>query len=265
MNGRIEQAFAACRAKGKTAFIPYVMAGDPSPTATLAVMHALVEGGADVLELGFPFSDPTADGASIQAAGNRALVGGMSLHRTLELCRQFRTRNSTTPIILMGYANPVMQAGYAAAARAMRETGIDGVIIVDLPPEQESEFQPLLTAEDLALIRLVAPTTQGERLQRLLSTAGGFVYTISINGITGSRSADASDLAERIAEIRQHTRLPIVAGFGIRTPEDAAALKGKTDGVVVGSALVEALHHAGEEHAAEAARAFAAAMSAVLL
>jgi tryptophan synthase alpha chain len=264
MSNRIADAFAACRAKGKTAFIPYVMAGDPSPTATLSVMHALVEGGADIIELGSPFSDPTADGASIQAAGNRALAAGMTFASTLELCRQFRSRNSTTPLILMGYANPVMQYGYAHAARAMRDAGVDGTIIVDLPPEEEGEFQPLLAEHGLALIRLVAPTTQGERLQRLLATAGGFVYTISINGITGTRRADADALAQRITEIRAHTSLPIVAGFGIRTPEDAAALKSKTDGVVVGSALVEALHQAGEAHATKTACSFAGAMSTAL-
>jgi tryptophan synthase alpha chain len=242
MTTRIAATFAQLNAAQKTAFIPYLMAGDPSADATVALMHALAEHGADVLELGFPFSDPTADGAAIQAAGERALQAGMTLHHTLKICTEFRTKNTTTPIILMGYANPVMQFGYEGFADALHASGVDGIILVDLPPEEEDELLPFLNAHSIAIVRLVAPTTEGERLKRLLATAGGFVYVISIKGITGTHAAEADDIQMRIAEIRAMTALPIVAGFGIRTAAQAAALKGIADGVVIGSALVEALH-----------------------
>jgi tryptophan synthase alpha chain len=264
MSTRIAKVFAACANEERTAFIPYLMAGDPSPEMTLGIMHALADNGADLLEIGFPFSDPTADGITIQEAGNRALAEGMTLQKVLALCAEFRTRNITTPLILMGYANPVMQYGYADCASAMAKSGIDGVILVDLPPEEESEFLPHLNAHAIALIRLVAPTTEGARLQRLLATAGGFVYAISINGITGTGSADMSALKHRIAEIRSYSALPVVAGFGIRTTTQAHALHGIADGVVVGSALVEALHQAGEAGGVATASRFAHAMAEAL-
>ncbi len=263
---RIANTFNALRDSGRTAFIPYLMAGDPAPELTVSLMHALVEGGADVLELGFPFSDPTADGPVIQQAGERALAAGITLKQVLALCTEFRQTNTTTPIILMGYANPALQFGYAAFADALANAGVDGVIIVDLPPEEEGELVPLLTAQGIAMIRLVAPTTQGERLEQLLSTAGGFVYTISIKGITGTASADQAALHARLEELRRYTTLPVVAGFGIKTPQDAAALHGVADGVVVGSALVDALHqaHTTGQDVVETARAFTAQMTAAL-
>ena len=261
MSQRIAYRFAECKEQRRTAFIPYIMAGDPSPAVTLDIMHALAENGADMLEIGFPFSDPTADGATIQAAGNRALAEGISLRSVLALCTAFRKRDNITPLVLMGYANPLMQYGYAESAKAMQEAGVDGLIVVDLPPEEEEELLPHLHAHAIALIRLIAPTTKGERLERLLGSAGGFVYVISVNGITGTRSADIHILQNRIAEIRTHTHLPVVAGFGIRTTAQASALHGIADGVVVGSALVDTLHKAGEAGAIDTASGFARAMA----
>ena len=261
MSGRIAERFTLCGQEDRTAFIPYIMAGDPSPAVTLDIMHALAEGGADLLEIGFPFSDPTADGATIQEAGGRALSEGMTLRSVLALCTAFRRSDDATPLVLMGYANPLMQYGYAQSAEAMRSAGIDGLIVVDLPPEEEQELLPYLKTHSIDLIRLIAPTTKGERLQRLLASAGGFVYVISVNGITGTRSADMELLTTRVSEIRSHTSLPVVAGFGIRTTTQAHALHGITDGVVVGSALVETLDKAGDAGAAAAAKRFAHAMA----
>ncbi len=234
---RIKHAFV----KANLAFIPYIMAGDPNIKASLELMHGLVAGGADLLEVGIAFSDPTADGVAIQQAGLRALQGGANLHKTLKLCRDFRSTNTATPIILMGYANPIMQYGYAKFATDASEAGVDGVIIVDLPPEEEGELQPFLQAESVDFVRLIAPTTTGERLIKLLKNASGFVYSINVRGITGGASATDADIQQRISEIRALTNLPVVAGFGIRTQAQVAVLQGIADGVVVGSALVEAI------------------------
>jgi tryptophan synthase alpha chain len=247
---RLTVCFDALKTRQKSAFIPYIMAGDPDAESTLAVMHALADHGADVLELGFPFSDPTADGVAIQQAGNRALAGGMSLRKTLELCTRFRERNQHTPIVLMGYANPVMHYGYDACARAMHEAGVDGIIIVDIPPEEEHEIVPSLKAHQVDFIRLLAPTTIGERLPKILRACSGFVYVIGIKGITGTHSANTHELRDRMDRIRAHTHLPVVSGFGVRTPEQVRAYAEFCDGVVVGSALVEhlyAAHQAGED------------------
>ena len=261
MSARITECFVACKRNNRTAFIPYIMAGDPSPAATLNIMHALADNGADMLEIGFPFSDPVADGATIQAAGNRALAEGMTLKAVLTLCTSFRQRNTTTPLILMGYANPLMQYGYKECAQAMKIAGIDGLIVVDLPPEEEAELLPHLTTHAVCLIRLIAPTTRSERLQRLIHSASGFIYVIGINGITGTGSADLAVLQQRIAEIQCHTSLPVVTGFGIRTTDQARELHGIADGVVVGSALVDTLFKAGTAGAEQAASRFARAMA----
>lgn len=261
MSNRISQRFATCKRGNRSAFIPYIMAGDPSPAATLAIMHALADNGADILEIGFPFSDPVADGATIQAAGNRALAEGINLQTVLNVCAEFRQKNTSTPLIIMGYANPLMQYGYGNCAAAMQAAGIDGVIVVDLPPEEEGELLPHLNAHGLSLIRLIAPTTKKERLERLLKSASGFVYVIGINGITGTGSADLDVLQQRIAEIRTHISLPVVTGFGIRTTDQARELCGIADGIVVGSALVDTLHKAGTAGAVQAASKFARAMA----
>ncbi len=236
---RITATFANIKS---LAFIPYIMAGDPSAQATLEIMHGLCDGGADLLELGIPFSDPTADGITIQQAGLRALKGGTTLKSVLQLCGDFRTTNSTTPIILMGYTNPIMQYGYAQFAIDAAKSGVDGVIIVDLPPEEEAELQPFLQMNNIDFVRLIAPTTTGDRLQKLLKNASGFVYNINVKGITGGLSANDTQLQQRINEIRALTSLPVVAGFGIKTPAQVQALKGIADGVVVGSSLIEAIN-----------------------
>jgi tryptophan synthase alpha chain len=228
--------------------IPYIMAGDPTLNASLEIMHGLVAGGAAAIEVGIPFSDPTADGVAIQQAGLRALKSGTTLKDVLQLCRTFRANHPTIPLIVMGYANPIMQYGYADFAKDAYDAGIDGVIVVDLPPEEEQELQPFLAKAQIDFVRLIAPTTKGTRLERLLKTASGFVYSINVKGITGTQTASADDIAARISEIKAHTPLPVVAGFGIRTAEDVAALRNVADGVVVGSALVEHLHRYTENY-----------------
>jgi tryptophan synthase alpha chain len=239
---RIAECFAELKAKQKSAFIPYIMAGDPSMQLTLPLMQALCAGGADMLELGVPFSDPTADGVAIQQAGLRALKNNATLKKILALCGDFRLANAKTPIILMGYANVFMQYSYETFAHDAAGAGVDGVIVVDLPPEEEGELQPYLSKAGVDFVRLIAPTTHGDRLKRLCETASGFVYSINIKGITGSGSADSMDIASRIAAIRECTDLPIVSGFGIKTSAQVQALQGIGDGVVVGSALVEAIY-----------------------
>jgi tryptophan synthase alpha chain len=239
---RIADTFSNLKASNKSALIPYIMAGDPSLELTLPLMQALCDGGADLLELGVPFSDPTADGVAIQQAGLRALKNSVTLKQIIGLCADFRKNNFKTPIILMGYANVFMQYGYEKFARDAAKSGVDGVIVVDLPPEEEGELQPYLQASNVDFVRLIAPTTKGARLQRLCDSASGFVYSINIKGITGSSSATASEISNRIDEVRSCTNLPIVSGFGIKTAAQVQVLSGIGDGVVVGSALVEAIH-----------------------
>ncbi len=241
MTSRITQTFSKLTAEKRTALIPFIMAGDTSAQITAELLTRLPEAGADIIELGMPFSDPSADGVAIQAAAVRALNGGMTLHKTLELVRDFRAKNHTTPLILMGYYNPIYHYGSTAFAKDAAAAGVDGVIIVDLPPEEEGELIPDLQTHQIDLIRLIAPTTNDARLSKLLASASGFVYTIAIKGITGAGSANQSDLNARLTHIRAQTALPVVAGFGIRTPEQAAALHRHADGVVVGSALVDTI------------------------
>lgn len=267
MSHRITSCFKALKEQNKAAFLPYIMGGDPSIDDGLVIMDALANNGADIIEVGFPFSDPTADGPAIQAAGDRALAAGSTLANVLGLCSRFRQNNDSTPIILMGYANPLLQYGYEDAAQAMHDAGIDGIIVVDLPPEEEKEFTQYLEPHDIAMIRLIAPTTQGERLQTLLTGAKGFVYTIAIKGITGTASADQAELKRRISEVRQHTSLPVVTGFGIKNADQAAELNDIADGIVVGSALVEQLyeaHQAGDD-LSEVAANFANEVQAVMV
>ena len=242
MSERLRATFESLHARGDTALIPFIMAGDPSAEATAAILDALPGAGADIIELGIPFSDPMADGPAIQAAGLRALQAGMNLRGVLSLAQSFRKKHPSVPIILMGYYNPILQMDLELFAENAALSGVDGVIIVDLPPEEQEELHALLHARNICFIRLIAPTTGEERLQHLLEDADGFVYTIAVKGITGAGSSTADALGERIAHIRKHTRLPVVAGFGIKTPGQAAALKGVADGVVIGSALVDAIH-----------------------
>jgi len=238
---RIDRRFAALKAEGRPALVTFMTAGDPDPATTLALLKALPKAGADVIELGMPFSDPMADGPAIQAAGLRALKGGQTLAKTIALVREFRTVDDTTPIVLMGYYNPIYIHGAEAFVTEAKAAGVDGLIIVDLPPEADDELcLPALKA-GLNFIRLATPTTDDKRLPTVLTNTSGFVYYVSINGITGSAAPDNSRVAESVARIKRHTHLPVAVGFGVRTAEQAAAIGANADGVVVGSAIVAAI------------------------
>ncbi len=236
---RLTNTFARAKAQKRPALITFTMAGDPDMARSEALLMELPGAGVDIVELGMPFSDPTADGPTIQQAGFRALQSGTTLKAVLALAGRFRARHPHTPLVLMGYYNPVLRYGPEAFARDAAHAGVDGVIIVDLPPEEEEELTGPLNSHRLAFIRLIAPTTGDARLERLLQTASGFVYTIAVKGITGGASADAGELQARVRQIQQLTSLPVVAGFGIKSREDIAALGDAVDGAVVGSALIE--------------------------
>lgn len=236
---RIANKFAALKATGKKALITFIMAGDPDEAAFIKTLESLPASGADLIEIGMPFTDPMADGPAIQAAGLRALQSGMTLKRTLELVQQFRAKDADTPIVLMGYTNPILAYGMENFACDAAQCGVDGVIIVDLPPEEADEFTKSACAVSLDLIRLMTPTTNEARLQTILQGASGFLYYVSITGVTGTASADVQKVGAHIAQIKKHTNLPVAVGFGIKTPEDAAKMSAIADAVVVGSALVE--------------------------
>lgn len=238
---RVDQRFRALAERGRTALIPYVTAGHPSPDATVAVLHAAVAAGADLLELGMPFSDVMADGPVIQNACARALEQGTNLDRVLELVSTFRNQDATTPIILMGYTNPIERRGPARFAAEAAAAGVDALLIVDCPAEEAAELRSELTGQGLHQIFLVAPTTTDRRLHRTGGLAGGFVYYVSIKGVTGAASLDIASLAPAVRRIRAAMDLPIAVGFGIREPEQAAAVAQFANGVVIGSALVDRL------------------------
>jgi tryptophan synthase alpha chain len=238
---RIDAKFAALRDQGKKAFVSYVMAGDPDFDTSLALVKGLPGAGVDVIELGLPFTDPMADGATIQLAGQRALEGGMTLDRTLELARRFREGDDTTPIVMMGYYNPIYSRGVDRFLTQAREAGIDGLIIVDLPPEEDDELCIPAQAAGLNFIRLATPTTDDKRLPKVLQNTSGFVYYVSITGITGAAEAQAADVAPEVARIKAATDLPVIVGFGIKTPEASQSIAGVADGCVVGSAIVAEL------------------------
>ncbi|MBN9015879.1 MAG: tryptophan synthase subunit alpha [Rhizobiales bacterium] len=238
---RIDRRFAALKAEGRPALVTFMTAGDPDPATTLALLKALPAAGADVIELGMPFSDPMADGPAIQAAGLRALKGGQTMAKTLDLVRAFRKEDDATPIVLMGYYNPIYVRGSEAFVAEAKAAGVDGLIIVDLPPEADDELCIPALAAGLNFIRLATPTTDDKRLPMVLSNTSGFVYYVSINGITGSAAPDASRVAESVARIKRHTHLPVSVGFGVKSAEQAAAIGAHADGVVVGSAIVSAI------------------------
>ncbi len=246
---RFDMAFSNARQRGMPALIPFVMAGD-GPTD--AVLDALVAGGADMVELGMPFSDPMADGPVIQAAGRRALETGMTLAGVLEIAARFRARHAHIPLVLMGYYNPVLRMGPPAFCAAAGHAGVDGVILVDLPPEEAGEMVDPLRRHGVHMVRLVAPTSLHGRLPQLMADASGYIYYIAVTGITGAHGAAVADVAAAVAQIRTHTSLPVAVGFGIKTPADAAALRGVADAVVVGSALVAALAETPAEAPARA-------------
>ena len=238
---RIDAAFARCRAEGRAALVTYVMAGDPDAETSLKVLEALPRAGADIVEFGLPFTDPMADGPAIQAAGLRALKGGQGVVATLDLVRRFRTGNAETPVILMGYYNPIHTYGVPRFLDDAVAAGIDGLIVVDLPPEEDDELCLPALAKGLAFIRLATPTTDERRLPAVLANTAGFVYYVSITGITGSAAPDASKVAAAVSRIKRHTKLPVAVGFGVKTAEQAQSIARVADGVVVGSALVDAL------------------------
>ncbi|NOX39338.1 MAG: tryptophan synthase subunit alpha [Alphaproteobacteria bacterium] len=236
---RIDDTFAKLKRAGKPAFVTYVMAGDPNFAASLEVVKGLPAAGVDVIELGLPFTDPMADGPAIQLAGQRALAAGMTLNKTLDLAREFRQGDNTTPIVLMGYYNPIYSHGVDQFLIDAKEAGVDGLIVVDLPPEEDDELCIPANAAGMNFIRLATPTTDAARLPKVLENTSGFLYYVSINGITGAASADAQAVAPEVKRIKAATDIPVCVGFGIKTPEAARAIGKIADGVVVGSAIVD--------------------------
>jgi tryptophan synthase alpha chain len=236
---RIADRFAACKAEGRAAFIAYVMAGDPDAETALRILQGLPGAGADLIELGFPFSDPMAEGPPIQRASQRALKAGMTLKGTLDLVRRFRAHDQATPLILMGYLNPLLTWGFGPFATAAADAGADGLIVVDCPPEEAGPLADALDAAGVSLIRLTTPTTDDARLKVVASRTSGFVYYVSVTGVTGAKEADAAAVAPAVARVRAATGLPVAVGFGIKTPERAAAVARVADAAVVGSALVD--------------------------
>jgi tryptophan synthase alpha chain len=235
---RIDRQFARLKAQGKKAFVTYIMAGDPDFETSLAVMKGLPAAGVDIIELGMPFTDPMADGPTIQLAGQRALEGGQTLARTLAMAAEFRKTDQTTPIVMMGYYNPIYSRGVDRFLQDAVAAGVDGLIVVDLPPEEDDELCLPAQAAGLNFIRLATPTTDAKRLPKVLTNTSGFVYYVSITGITGAGAAAAGDVGPEVARIKAATDLPVIVGFGITTPEAAAAIAGVADGCVVGSAIV---------------------------
>jgi tryptophan synthase alpha chain len=241
MTTRIEKRFAALRAEGRAALVTCTMAGDPDAKTSLAIARALPKAGADVIELGMPFTDPMADGPAIQASGQRALRAGQTMKKTLALVRDFRKGDDATPIVLMGYYNPIYIYGVEKFLADAKAAGVDGLIVVDLPPEEDDELcLPALSA-GLNFIRLATPTTDDKRLPAVLANTSGFVYYVSITGITGAAAPDAARVATAVIRIKRHTGLPVAVGFGVKNAKSARAIAEGADGVVVGSALVEAL------------------------
>jgi tryptophan synthase alpha chain len=238
---RIDTRFAELKAQGRAAFVTFLMAGDPDPATSLEIIKALPKAGADIIEIGVPFTDPMADGPAIQAAGLRALRAGMTLKKTLDIVHAFRKGDAATPLVLMGYYNPIYIYGVDKFLADAKAAGVDGLIIVDLPPEEDSELCLPAMKAGLNFIRLATPTTDDKRLPAVLANTSGFVYYVSITGITGSGSANSSAVGEAVARIKRHTRLPVCVGFGIRTPEAAHDIARHANGAVVGSALVDAL------------------------
>lgn len=236
---RIDEAFARLGAEGRAAFVSFVMAGDPDYATSLELVKGLPDAGVDLIELGMPFTDPMADGPSIQVAGQRALEAGMTLAKTLELVRAFREGDTATPIILMGYYNPIYSHGVAAFLAEAKAAGVDGLIVVDLPPEEDDELCLPAVEAGLHFVRLATPTTDERRLPVVLRNTSGFVYYVSITGITGAAEARADAVAPEVARIKAATELPVCVGFGVKTPENAAAIARVADGVVVGSAIVD--------------------------
>ncbi|MBN2759308.1 MAG: tryptophan synthase subunit alpha [Rhodobacteraceae bacterium] len=236
---RIDDTFAQLKFESRKAFVAYIMAGDPDAVTSLEIMRGLPGAGVDIIELGVPFTDPMADGPTIQLAGQRALDGGQTLEKTLQMVRDFRAENGTTPIVLMGYYNPIYSRGVDKFLTDARDAGVDGLIVVDLPPEEDSELCLPAQAAGLNFIRLATPTTDAARLPKVLTNTSGFVYYVSITGITGAAAAQATSVGPEVARIKAATDLPVIVGFGISTPDTAQEIASVADGCVVGSAIVK--------------------------
>ncbi len=238
MKNRIETCFDKCRSVERKALIPFVTAGDPNRQVTVPVMHAMVKAGADIIELGVPFSDPMADGPTIQKSSERALEHNTSIHHVLEMVVEFRQTDAVTPVVLMGYLNPIENMGLEDFATAARQSGVDGVLTVDMPPEEGGEFEQICEQHGLAPIYLIAPTSTEARIGKIARSAKGFIYYVSVKGVTGSQAPDVAEVGARVEAIRQQSDLPVGVGFGIRDAASAAAIGKVADAVVVGSALV---------------------------
>ena len=261
---RIQSTLAALAANNKKGLIPFITAGDPSPDLTVPLMHALVAGGADILELGVPFSDPMAEGPVIQRACERALKFNVGMHDVLGFVSEFRKTNTTTPVVLMGYANPIERMGQTAFVLAAKAAGVDGTIVVDYPPEECEEFAATLKANDMDPIFLLAPTSTEERIQQVGKVGSGFSYYVSLKGVTGAGNIDTAEVAQRIAAIRKHVKLPIGVGFGIRDAATAKAVAAVSDAVVIGSRIIQELENTPREHAVEAVQTFIAGIRKAL-
>ncbi len=255
---RIDQTFAALQSEKKKALITFITAGDPAPALTVPLMHAMVSSGVDILELGVPFSDPMAEGPVIQRANERALAKGVTMHDVLDYVREFRKTDATTPVVLMGYANPIERMGMQTFVDAAKDAGADGAIVVDYPPEECAAFAKALRAADMDLVFLLAPTSTEQRIRQVAEISSGFSYYVSLRGVTGAGHIDTTEVAERINAIRQHVKLPIGVGFGIRDAQTAAAVGSVADAVVIGSRIIQELENTPAEKAVDAVQAFLA-------
>jgi tryptophan synthase alpha chain len=261
---RIDATFAKLRAAGRTALIPYITAGDPAPAVTVPIMRSLVAAGADIVELGMPFSDPMADGPVIQRASERALALHVGLNQVLALAAEFRAADAETPVVLMGYANPIEAMGTAAFAESARAAGVDGVLVVDYPPEEAADFAALLGTRGLAPIFLVAPTTPEDRIASIGAMARGYVYYVSLKGVTGAGNLDTAEVARKLTAIRRHVGLPVGVGFGIRDAASAQAIAAHADAVVIGSRIIQEIEAGPAAAAAERAGLWLAGIRAAL-
>ncbi|NEX61632.1 tryptophan synthase subunit alpha [Noviherbaspirillum galbum] len=261
---RIQNTLQALAAQNKKGLIPFITAGDPAPELTVSLMHALVAGGADVIELGVPFSDPMADGPVIQRASERALANGVGMRHVLQFVHEFRASNQHTPVVLMGYANPIERMGEEKFIGAAKEAGVDGVLVVDYPPEECEEFAARMKENGLDPIFLLAPTSTAERIAQVGKIASGYVYYVSLKGVTGSGHLDLDAVAKKIPEIKQSVKVPVGVGFGIRDAETARAIASVSDAVVIGSRIIQELENTPRERAAQAVQEFIAGIRAAL-
>jgi tryptophan synthase alpha chain len=261
---RITTTFAALKQQGKTGLVTFITAGDPGPELTVPLLHALVAGGADVLELGVPFSDPMAEGPVIQRACERALAFGIGLPDVFAMVREFRQTNQTTPVVLMGYANPIERMGQSAFIAAAKAAGVDGAIVVDYPPQECEDFAADMRAEGLDMIFLLAPTSTPQRIAQVAKVGSGFSYYVSLKGVTGAGNIDTEEVAQRLAAIREHVSLPIGVGFGIRDAATAKAVARVADAVVIGSRIIQELENTPKEHAVAAVQSFVAGIRSAL-